>query len=150
MIAIVRTDAKQVDFINLVDELNKFLAVTDGDDHEFYNQYNKLDAIKYVVVAYKDDIPLGCGAIKAYDQDTFEVKRMYVNQQHRGKRIAATILKALETWTKELSGSRCILETGLRQKSAIALYKREGYSIIPNYGQYIGIPNSVCFEKILP
>jgi len=39
------------------------------------------------------------------------------------------------------------LETGLRQPEAIALYNKSGYSVIPNYGQYAGKYNSLCFEK---
>jgi hypothetical protein len=42
-----------------------------------------------------------------------------------------------------------VLETGKRQPDAVALYKKCGYKQIPNYGQYIGMENSVCFEKWL-
>lgn len=44
---------------------------------------------------------------------------------------------------------KCVLETGIRQPEAIALYKRSGYVQIPNYGQYLNVENSVCFEKVL-
>jgi putative acetyltransferase len=40
-------------------------------------------------------------------------------------------------------------ETGKRQPEAIALYEKQGYQRISNYGQYIGVENSVCFEKVL-
>jgi len=79
-----------------------------------------------------------------------EVKRMYVLPQHRGKGLATRILTGLESWAKELSYQKCILETGKRQPEAIALYTKNGYIVIPNYGQYKGIENSVCFEKVLP
>jgi putative acetyltransferase len=59
------------------------------------------------------------------------------------------VLKALEDWAKELGYHKCILETGKRQPDAIALYQKNGYSIMPNYGQYQGVTNSVCFEKQL-
>jgi GNAT superfamily N-acetyltransferase len=58
-------------------------------------------------------------------------------------------LKALENWAREMSYSRCVLETGIRQPDAIALYKKNSYTLIPNYGQYIGVENSLCFEKYL-
>ena len=64
MIKIIRTDSKNKDFISLVNALDKELAERDGEDHSFYAQYNKIDAIKYAIVAYVDDQPLGCGAIK--------------------------------------------------------------------------------------
>lgn len=146
---IIRTDSENQDFRNLVRLLDAGLAITDGKDHAFYDQFNKLDAIKYAVVFYQDSIPLGCGAIKAYDESTMEVKRMFVIEAYRGKGIAGQILEELEKWAKELGFQKCILETGTRQVEAIALYKKSKYSIIPNYGQYVGVANSLCFEKIL-
>lgn len=149
MLTIVRTNSQNADFIGLVKYLDAGLAVTDGEDHAFYNQFNKIDNIKYVTVAYENDLAVGCGAIKGFSEGTMEVKRMFVSGSHRGKGIAGRILAELETWTAELGYSRCILETGIRQVEAVALYKKSGYSIIPNYGQYIGVENSLCFEKVL-
>ncbi len=65
----------------------------------------------------------------------------------RGKGIASKILAELEIWATELFYEKCILETGKKQPEAIALYKKNGYNIIPNYGQYAGVENSLCFEK---
>lgn len=75
---------------------------------------------------------------------------MYVPSPLRGRGIARTLLKGLEAWAKELCCARCVLETGIRQPEAIALYEKKGNKRIPNYGQYQGIANSVCFEKRLP
>ena len=129
--------------------LDAGLAITDGEDHLFYDQFNKIDSIRYVVVAYENEMPVGCGAIKQYDSTTMEIKRMYVAPEHRGKGIATKILLELENWTVELSFERCMLETGKRQTEAIQLYKKNGYMIIPNYDQYAAMENSVCFEKII-
>jgi GNAT superfamily N-acetyltransferase len=74
---------------------------------------------------------------------------MYTRPDSRGKGIASLVLAELERWAGELSYERCMLETGKRQPEAIALYKRRGYGIIPNYGQYVGVENSVCFAKEL-
>ncbi len=149
MIKVVRTNSSDGDFVSLVNLLNADLAVRDGDDHSFYSQYNKIDQIRYVIVAYDDDVPVGCGAIKQFEPDAMEIKRMYVSPTARNKGVATRILAALELWTKELSCVRCVLETGKRQPEAIALYKKNGYRSIPNYGQYTGIENSLCFEKII-
>ncbi len=144
-----RTNSDNKDFQNLVEALDVDLKIRDGEDNAFYAQFNKITAIKYAIVVYDDDFPVGCGAIKQYSDNTMEVKRMYVLPEKRGHGIAASILKELEVWAKELNCTRCILETGQKQPEAIALYKKEGYQIISNYGQYEGIANSVCFEKIL-
>ena len=147
MIRIIRTDSDNKDFIHLVRLLDADLAKRDGSDHFFYAQFNKIDKIKHAVVAYENDLPVGCGAIKEFNSASMEVKRMYTLPECRGKGIATTILVELEKWAAELSYEKCVLETGKRQPEAIDLYKKNGYSVIPNYGQYAGIQNSVCFEK---
>ncbi|MBN2118625.1 MAG: GNAT family N-acetyltransferase [Anaerolineales bacterium] len=147
MIRIIRTDSDNQDFIQLVKHLDADLAERDRKDHSFYAQFNKIDKIKYVVLAYENDKPVGCGAIKEYASDTMEIKRMYTAPKSRGKGIASRVLHELEVWTSELSYKKCILETGKKQPKAIGLYKKNGYKIIPNYGQYAEIDNSLCFEK---
>lgn len=144
-----KTDAEDPDFRGLVRLLDIELARRDGDEHAFYAQFNKIDNIKHVVLAYLQDVPVGCGAIKAYSPGVMEVKRMYVAESHRGKGIAGQVLRDLEQWALALGAQKCILETGYQQPEAIALYKKSGYSIIPNYGQYAGVENSICFEKLL-
>lgn len=149
MITLKRTNSEDTDFIALVQELDKDLAIRDGADHGFYAQFNKIDAIKYALVAYMDDRAVGCGAVKTYENEVMEVKRMYVLPDHRRYGIAATVLAELETWAKELDYKKCILETGLKQPEAISLYQKCGYHRMPNYGQYKDVENSVCFEKWL-
>jgi GNAT superfamily N-acetyltransferase len=149
MIKLKRTNSENRDFIELVKLLDKALAIVDGKDHGFYSQFNKIDNIRYVIVAYEDEKAVGCGAIKEFGQDTMEVKRMYVSPENRKKGIASEILNELEKWAHELSYGKCILETGKRQYEAIGLYKKSGYKLIPNYGQYANVENSLCFEKIL-
>jgi len=137
------------DFIVLVNYLDTELAQRDGDEHAFYHQFNNIDTLQHCVVLYHESEAIGCGAIKIYDDTTVEVKRMYVIHSQRGKGLATQVVLQLETWAKELRYKRSILETGIRQPEAIALYKKNGYTQIPNYGQYIGVKNSVCFEKLL-
>ena len=91
----------------------------------------------------------GNKAIKKYSEDTMEVKRMFVSPENRGKGIASQILNELTIWSKELGYTRCILETGVKQLSAIALYKKNSFEVISNYGEYENIDNSICFEKFL-
>lgn len=148
-ITCIRTDSANKDFISLVRQLDKDLAIRDGDDHPFYAQYNKIDAIKYAIVAYRNNEAVGCGAIKEYSPGVMEVKRMYVPDTLRNNGIATIVLSEIETWAKELGCSRLILETGKKQPEAIRLYERSGYTVIPNFGQYEGIENSVCFEKVV-
>ena len=149
MLKLIRTDSDNPDFIELVKYLDADLAKKDGNEHSFYAQFNKIDKIKHAVVAYENDKPVSCGAIKEYAPDSMEVKRMYTLPESRGKGVATQVLKELEIWASELGYEKCILETGKRQPEAIQLYKKNGYEIIPNYGQYAGVDNSVCFEKVM-
>lgn len=149
MINCIRTKSEDENFRELVKELDTDLSIRDGKDHLFYAQFNKIGKIKYAVVAYDNELPVGCGAIKKYNEHTMEIKRMYVAVNRRGQGIASTILKELELWAIELSYKKCLLETGKNQPEAIALYKKNGYQVIPNYGQYQQIENSVCFQKTL-
>ncbi|MEO5600913.1 MAG: GNAT family N-acetyltransferase [Cyclobacteriaceae bacterium] len=147
MINIHRTTSDNPDFIKLVKLLDADLAIRDGEEHSFYAQFNKIDKIRYVVLAFENKVPIGCGAIKEFTMDSMEVKRMFVSPDGRKKGMATKILSELEKWASELSYTKCVLETGKKQPEAIALYKKNKYKIIPNYGQYAGKENSICFEK---
>lgn len=149
MIHLKRTDSDNSHFQLLVRDLDVELKVRDGDDHAFYAQYNKTVNIKFVVVAFENEEAIGCGAIKEFDAETMEVKRMFVPLINRGKGVAALVLAELEKWASEMGYKKCILETGEKQPEAIRLYSKSGYTIIPNYGQYEGVEASKCFEKIL-
>ncbi len=144
---LIRTTSENPDFQKLVVLLDAVLKVLDGEEHDFYAQYNKSDTIKNVVVVYENNQPLGCGAFKFYENKTVEIKRMYVLPEQRGKGIAHQILQELENWAKELDFNCCVLETGKKQVEAIGLYQKAGYHIISNYGQYIGMENSICMQK---
>ena len=147
MLKITRTDSTNQDFINLVKNLDADLAERDGNEHPFYAQFNQINQIKYVLVVYEDGKPVGCGALKEYGPTILEIKRMYTLPDKRGKGIASRVLSELEGWASEMSFEKCILETGKKQPEALGLYKKNGYKIIPNYGPYVGVENSLCFEK---
>jgi GNAT superfamily N-acetyltransferase len=149
MFQLIKTNSTNKDFIELVQLLDADLAIRDGVEHNFYAQFNKIDAINHVLVMYENKVAIGCGALKHFNNEIMEVKRMYVIPLQRSKGIATSILKALEEWAKELNYKKCILETGNKQPEAIQLYLKNNYQIIPNYAQYAGVANSVCFEKII-
>ena len=144
-----RTTSTDSNFKSMVTLLDADLAERDGDDNAFYAQFNGIVHLKYCVVYYIDYLPVGCGAFKPFNDTTIEVKRMFILPSHRGKSIASKVLNELELWAKELNYYSSVLETGLRQPEAIALYKKNGYTITPNYPPYEKMENSVCFNKLL-
>ena len=149
MIALLRTTSDHADFQKLVVQLDAYLQVIDGEDHAFYSQFNKSNLLKNALVAYENNVTVGIGAYKEYDAETIEIKRMFTFPEQRGKGIAKTILTELENWAREENYSIAILETGFELKDAISLYRKMGYQVIENYGQYIGVENSICMKKHL-
>ena len=149
MTKLVRTNSDNADFRELVALLDADLAIRDGAEHAFYAQFNKVDAIRHVVVAYENETAVGCGAFKPYENETAEIKRMFVRENVRGRGIAGEILAELETWAKELNYTECILETGVKQPEAIRLYQKSGYEKMTSYGQYLNVANSVCMRKTI-
>ena len=149
MIDLERTNSSDPRFVKLVRDLDAELAVRDGDEHSYYAQFNKIDTLKYVVLAMLDGEPAWCGAVKGFSAGEMEVKRMFTDPNARGRGVAFAVLAELEKWAAELGYSACVLETGWRQPEAVALYRKAGYEQIPNYGQYVGLENSVCFRKSL-
>jgi GNAT superfamily N-acetyltransferase len=149
MLQLIKTTSENPDFVALTKLLDDELLEEYGEAEVFYSQFNKTVNIRHVIIACLDDVAVGCGAIKPYDADTAEVKRIFVKDEFRGRKIAKTIVEHLEQWSKDEGYSYCILETGTRQLSAIALYKQLGYEIIPNYDQYSGMKTSICMKKYL-
>tara|TARA_B110000238_G_scaffold122890_1_gene132997 strand:- start:2139 stop:2606 length:468 start_codon:yes stop_codon:yes gene_type:complete len=146
---LLRTDHNHPDFKVLVEALNHELSVRDGEDHAFYSQFNEIESLGHVVLAYEGDIVVGCGAFKFFDVGMVELKRMYTSPIGRKKGTATHVLKELEVWAKELRNISCVLETGKNLLEAVALYSKSGYHRIPNYDPYLTTDNSVCFEKTL-
>ncbi len=148
MQSFLRTTSHNPDFQKLTALFDEYLIDIDGDEKDFFAQFNQI-YIDNVIVFYENEIPMGCGAFKKSDTQVAEIKRMFVPIEHRGKGIALKILSELEIWAGELSHTTCILETSIKLKNAIALYKKSGYEFIPNYEPYIGVERSVCMKKIL-
>ncbi len=135
------------DFISLTRELDRELNQRYKNAQAKYDAHNQMDFIPTAMVAYEKDTPAACGCFKEMSIDTVEIKRMYVRKKFRKQGIGRTLLTALESWAGRLGFTRARLETGKGQPEAMAMYKRCGYRIIPNYGPYEHLENSVCMEK---
>lgn len=145
---IERTDSSNIDFQNLVKHLDADLAVRNGDDHVFFNQFNKIDMIRNCLVAYIDGTPAACGAFKKFSEETVEIKRMYTSPEFRKRGLATALVQELEIWAKEFGFKKAVLETSAEQNEALSVYEKSGFYRIPNYEPYVGIDKSVCYEKV--
>jgi len=146
---IKRTDSNDADFNKLIRLLDHELWNIMNEVQATYDQYNKVPDLPTVVLAYDNNEVVGCGCFKKFDDTTVEIKRMFVVPESRGKNVATTVLAELEKWAKELNYTNAVLETGKKMTPANRLYQKNGYTITDNYGQYIGLPESVCMKKDL-
>ena len=149
MVHLLRTTSVNKDFQFLVSLLDKELWATYPEVQSDYAPHNKIEGNDTVVVAYSGDEPVGCGCFKQSNPETVEIKRMFVKPEHRGKKISSFLLEELESWARESGFKWSILETGIRQLQAIGLYQKAGYLLTENYGPYIDMPLSRCFQKSL-
>lgn len=147
----VYTDGSSLDFMELCHELDDFLnELVGGEENRAeYIPYNQLDDIHNAIVAYDDDIPVGSVSFKKYDDECAEVKRVFVKEEYRNKGIANELMELLENTAREQGYRYLILESGAPLVAAMALYRKIGYKVIPNYGQYREMPNSICMKKEL-
>ncbi len=143
----VRTDSNNIDFINLTQVLDKSLWERYPEEESDYWNNNVIEINSNVVVIYLENEPVACGCFKEKNKQTIEIKRMYVSLTARGKGFAQKILQELELLATEQGYSYAVLETLHKQKEAISLYQKVGFTITKNYEPYIGLEKSICMKK---
>jgi GNAT superfamily N-acetyltransferase len=118
-----------------------------ADDSDSFRSSDVLVPRSIFIVARLAGQPAGCGALRQLTAETAEIKRMYVITRARRRGIGRAILGELERLAVEFGYRIIRLETGNRQPEAIALYEGYGFRRIPLYGEHVGDPVSICFEK---
>ncbi|WMJ86030.1 GNAT family N-acetyltransferase [Anaerocolumna sp. MB42-C2] len=143
------TDGNDPDFAMLCGRLDQTLDELVGGrfQRSQYEQYNKRDSIHDVIVVYRNGEPIACGSFKMYDEDHAELKRIYVEASIRKVGLGAELVRRLEAKAKIKGYRWCILETGKPLEAAHRMYQKAGYKMIPNYGQYANMPDSICMER---
>jgi putative acetyltransferase len=143
------TDRHSEGFIALCGELDDFLNEAAGGEvnRRQHIPLNALDGIQDVILACDGPLAVGCAALRPYDGETAEVKRVFVRRAYRGRGISRQLMERLERRGTERGYRRFILETGEVLTAATHLYRSLGYVVIPNYGPYIDMPDSMCMEK---
>ena len=149
MLEITRCEGRDPAFVALTTKLDAELGERYGAQMDFYGVFNKSSDVKTAIVVRVDGEPAGCGCFKPFAQGTVEIKRMFVLQSMRKMGIAQAILRALEDWAREQGNTAAVVETGVLQPEAIRLYELAGYVRTENYEPYIGVKESVCFQKAL-
>ena len=145
----VRTDGKNEDFIENCRLLDMDLDRRVGRQikREKYQKFNQLDEIREAIVVYDHGRAVGGGAIRRYDDENIELKRVFVHNEYQGQGIGSRLVSLLIEWAAELGYRRMILETGELLAESCAVYKNLGFAVIPNYGPYADMPESLCMAR---
>ncbi|MDO5521092.1 MAG: GNAT family N-acetyltransferase, partial [bacterium] len=139
------------DFAYLCGKLDENLDELVGKkfQRQQYFKFNTRESIHDVIVIYDGSRPIGCGGYKRYDEQTMEIKRVYLEKEYRGQGLSKELMRRLEARAKIAGYNYAVLETGKPLETAMKLYEAIGYRIVPNYGPYVDMPNSICMEKKL-
>ena len=105
-------------------------------------------SVLVTLVGYVDDRPVAHALLRRLG-DEVEIKRMFVSPDARGLGAASVMMQALEDAARAVGAARVVLHTGDRQLAAVRTYEHHGYTQIPIYEPYVGMPASLCFEKVL-
>ena len=147
----IRTDGKNKDFIENCRLLDMDLDRRVGKKikRDKYTQFNQLDEINEAIVVYEGSKAIGGGAIRRYNDETVELKRVFIHTEYQGQGIGSKLVSLLIEWSIELGYKRMILETGELLAESCAVYRKLGFKVIPNYGPYVNMPESLCMAKAL-
>ena len=147
----IRTDGKNKDFIENCRLLDMDLDRRVGKKikRDKYTKYNQLDEINEAIVVYDGNRAIGGGAIRRYDDENVELKRVFIHTEYQGQGIGSKLVSLLIEWAIELGYKRMILETGELLVESCAVYNKLGFQVIPNYGPYVNMPESLCMAKDL-
>jgi len=101
------------------------------------------------LVALVDGEPVATAGLRDHGGGDVELKRMYVRAAHRRRGYARLLLASVEERARALGHRRLVLETGLMQPEAVALYRSAGYADTAPYGYYADSEHSLHLAKDL-
>lgn len=145
----MNTDGEDPDFAMLCDRLDRSLDELVGGNFQRsqYEQYNHRDSIQDVIVVHRRGEPVACGGFKMYDEEHAELKRIFTDTSCRRRGLGMEIVRRLEASAKMKGYKWCILETGKPLEAACHIYTKLGYKVMPNYGPYVDMPDSICMKR---
>ena len=146
-----RTDGKDKEFIENCRLLDIDLDRRVGKKikRDKYKKFNQIDEIQQAIVVYEGNKAVGGGAIRRYNDEDIELKRVFVHAEYQGQGIGSKLVSLLIEWAMELGYKRMILETGELLAESCAVYKKLGFQVISNYGPYVDMEESLCMAKEL-
>lgn len=139
--------AESADFRSLAALLDAYYFTLVGDIQLKYAEPNRPENMNALVVAYEGEFPIACGAWKAIDGETAEIKRIYVRETYRRRGVAGALIRTLEESVAATGRKKLILETAVDTTGSHQLYLSLGYKLRDYYGSPAGADNCMCFHK---
>jgi len=148
-VSVTSVQCDDEEFLSLVKQLTEMLVELNGEKNAYYAPLNDPSSLTAAVVVYVDGKAAGCGGFRPVDVNTIEIKRMFVLPEYRGMGLGRSILAKIIDDATQAGYAKAILETSKRLTAANQLYERSGFTVIPNYGPYIGMEDSICMSMLL-
>ncbi len=145
------TDGNDEDFQRFYLATEEYYSSIVGgiENRKGFIPYNISESVRTVIIAYIDDIPVGCAGLKPYNDCDAEIKRVWVEPNYRRRHIAADMMQMIENKAREQHFTRAILQTRVAMTEAVSLYEKLGYYRIENYPPYDKLEGAVCYAKDL-
>lgn len=145
------TDGNDKDFLHFYEITEDYYTKMAGglSKRQGFIPYNLSSLIPDVLIAYDDGIAVACAGLKGYSDDDVEIKRVWVDPDHRGLRIATSMMEMLEKKASEDGYKRMILQTRPVMEDAVSLYLKLGYEFIDNYPPYDKLEGAICLAKVI-
>lgn len=151
MIQVVPVAVSEPEVAALLDALTSEIAVAGYTAEQTfgYSADQLQNANVYLVGARVDGRLVGVGGLELQDGGLGELKRFFVTPEYRGTGIADAVLEALLEHARARHIDVVRLETGDKQRAAIAFYRRRGFVEVPRFGPYLASQTSVCMQRQL-
>jgi ribosomal protein S18 acetylase RimI-like enzyme len=120
-------------FLEYADSLEFSLDFQDFDEElaDFPGAYEEPTGA--LLIAIEDERPIGCVALRRFDEDVSEMKRLYVRPAYHGRGLGRTLAEAIVSEAKKLGYKKMLLDTVPSMKAAQGLYLSMGFREIPPY-----------------
>lgn len=152
-INIVEVKVEDRDFIFLCTFLDYDLShqaeSESTEERNLYSSYNIPYENQKVYIAYDADFPVGCASFKKYEENSAEIKRVFVRKEYRSKQIAYRLMDRIKAEAKNQGIQKLLLETDTNFEQAIKFYEKYGFIRVEQFPPYVGMESSVCMEMII-
>lgn len=145
------TDGNDKDFLHFYEITEDYYTKMAGglSKRQSFIPYNLSSLIPDVLIAYEDGTAVACAGLKKYSDEDVEIKRVWIEPEHRGRRIATSMMEKLEEKAFRCGYKRMILQTRPVMEDAVALYEKLGYVFIDNYPPYDKLEGAICLAKVI-